>query len=549
MRKAPQLAPFQHPVFRAIWLASLASNMGGLIQNVGAAWLMTAIGGSRGEIALVQASQTVPIMLFSLAAGAIADNFDRRRLMLAAQCFLLLVSLSLTVVTWSGHVTPWMLLGFTFLVGCGTAFNGPAWQSLVGEMVPRSDLSAAISLNAIGFNVARSIGPAIGGVIVATVGAFAAFAINTVSYVGLIGVLARWKPQERKETLPPERLGSAMLAGLRFVSMSPGIFVVLGRGAVFGFGGIAVQALMPLIARDLTGGGAATYGLLLGGFGVGAVFGAFFGSRLRETISLEMLVRIAFVLAALCAGLAGLSSSSALAILAMLAGGGAWTMAMSSFNAAVQLSAPRWVVGRALALYQMATFGGMSAGSWVWGLVAEDIGTRQALYFSAATLAVGAAIGLRYVLPDMRTLREHPPADWNEPDLALAIRKGAGPVFVTIEFIIDDADVREFLAAMADRRRVRIRNGARHWSLLRDLADPRVWTERYDTPTWHEYVRQNQRMTQADVALGDRLRALHRGEARPRVRRMIEDRTGWTAADRNPDRRLTPPAPDPGGSH
>src|SRR5215203_6045276 len=188
-RRVSPLSPFRHPIFLAVWVASLASNFGGLIQSVGAAWLMTSIGASADLVALVQASITLPIMLFSLAAGAIADNFDRRNLMLASQIFLLVVSIALTLCAYFGLVTPWLLLAFTFLIGCGTAFNGPAWQSLVGEMVPRSELPAAIALNSMGFNIARSVGPAIGGFVVAAAGAFGAFAINAVSYLGLIVVL------------------------------------------------------------------------------------------------------------------------------------------------------------------------------------------------------------------------------------------------------------------------------------------------------------------------------------------------------------------------
>jgi MFS family permease len=219
--QASPLSPFRHRIFLAIWVASLASNFGGLIQSVGAAWLMISIGASADLVALVQASITLPIMLFSLAAGAIADNFDRRNLMLASQIFLLIVSIALTLCSYFGLVTPWLLLAFTFLIGCGTAFNGPAWQSLVGEMVPRSDLPAAIALNSMGFNIARSVGPAIGGMIVATVGAFAAFATNAVCSIGLIAVLMRWRPAIPPRVLPPESLRTAMGAGIRYVAMSP----------------------------------------------------------------------------------------------------------------------------------------------------------------------------------------------------------------------------------------------------------------------------------------------------------------------------------------
>jgi MFS family permease len=545
-RRISSLSPFQHRIFLAVWIASLASNFGGLIQSVGAAWLMTSIGASADLIALVQASTTLPIMLFSLMAGAIADNFDRRQLMLASQLFLLAVSVALTLCAYYGLVTPWLLLGFTFLVGCGTAFNGPAWQSLVGEMVPRSDLPAAIALNSMGFNIARSVGPALGGIIVATIGAFAAFAVNAVSYLGLIVVLARWRVVRPPRALPPETLGSAMAAGIRYVAMSPNLSVVLLRGAVFGVAAIAVQALMPLIARDLIQGGPLTYGVLLGGFGAGAVGGALLSTRLRQALSLEALVRIAFISFAVCALVAGLSPFAFLTIVAMALGGASWVLALSSFNATVQLSSPRWVVGRALALYQMATFGGMALGSWIWGVAADRFGTADALLIAAGVLVAGAALGLRLPLPELKTLNLDPLNRWTEPDLAIDILPRSGPVVITIEYVIREADVVAFLTVMAERRRIRRRDGARHWTLLRDLENPEVWIERYHNPTWLDYVRHNQRITQADAAVGERLRELHQGPGRPRVRRMIERQTGGPTLDPGSHAHdLTEPLTDP----
>jgi len=529
--RASPLAPFRHKVFRAVWIASLASNFGGLIQSVGAAWLMTSIGGSAALVAMVQASTTLPVMLFSLAAGAIADNSDRRNLMLISQLFLFSVSIALTIFSYLGLMTPWLLLGFTFLVGCGTAFNGPAWQSLVGEMVPRSDLPSAIALNSMGFNIARSVGPAIGGMIVAAAGAFAAFAVNAVSYIGLLLVLFRWHPPMPRRTLPPESLGAAMAAGIRYVAMSPHIGSVLLRGAVFGLAAIAIQALMPLIARDLVQGGPLTYGLLLGAFGAGAVAGAAISARMRQVMSMEALVRMSFIGFAGGAAIAGLSSNTVLTMAGTAVAGACWVLALSSFNATVQLSSPRWVVGRALALYQMATFGGMALGSWVWGALAESFGTGEALLISAAVLVAGAGLGLRFTLPESKSLNLDPLDRWTEPKIALNILPRSGPIVITIEWIIHEKDVMTFLSTMAERKRIRRRDGARHWTLLRDLENPDIWVERYHSPTWLDYIRQNQRMTQADVEVLERLRALHQGPERPRVHRMIERQTGGVPPD------------------
>ncbi len=523
---ASPFVPLRQPVFRAVWFASLASNFGGLIQAVGASWLMTSIAASADLVALVQASTTLPVMLFSLAAGAIADNYDRRRIMLTAQFFMFAVSIGLALFSWFGWLTPWTLLAFTFLIGCGTALNNPAWQSSVGDMVPRQDVPAAVTLNSVAFNIARSVGPAIGGAIVAASGAFAAFAINAVSYVALLAVLWRWTPPKVERLLPRETLWIAMSAGLRYVAMSPNIRSVILRAFAFGFGGIVVLALLPLIARDLVKGGPLVFGVLLGAFGAGAVAGAFLSARLRRMLTTEALVRLTFAAFAVAVAVMAASTSLWLTMLALCVTGGSWVMTLSTFNATVQLSAPRWVVGRALALYQMGAFGGMALGSWVWGRAILHIGTEQTLLVAAFTLLAGAALGLRYALPPLEALNLDPLSRWREPKVAVDIEPRSGPVIVTIEYIIAEEDVVAFLGAMAERRRIRRRDGARHWALLRDLTNAELWIERYDSPTWVEYVRQNQRVTQADAEIGERVRALHKGPVPPVVHRMIERQTG-----------------------
>jgi MFS family permease len=514
--------PFDQPIFRAVWLATVASNFGGLIQAVAASWLMTTIATSPDMVALVQASTTLPVMLFSLAAGAISDNYDRRVIMLIAQIFMFAVSTALAVLAWSGGIGPWLLLTFTFLIGCGGALNNPAWQSSVGDMVPREDIPAATMLNSAGFNVARSVGPALGGLIVASAGAAIAFAINAVSYVALIAVLARWRPHRPKRLLPRETMWIAMSAGLRYVAMSPNILSVILRGLAFGFGGIVALALLPLIARDLVKGGPLTYGILLGSYGVGAVFGAFVSGRLRQKLTTEALVRAAFVVFAVAVAVTAVSTRMWISIPAIFAGGACWVLTLSTFNATVQLSAPRWVVGRALSLYQMATFGGMAGGSWMWGWLTLHYGTEQALLAAAGALVIGAALGLRSPLPPLATLNLDPLSRWREPQIAVDIEPRSGPIIVTIEYLIRDEDVFAFLDAMSERRRIRKRDGARQWTLLRDLANPEIWIERYESPTWVEYCRHNQRVTQADAEIGDRVRALHRGENPPVARRLIE---------------------------
>jgi len=542
------LGPFRYAIFRDVWIANLVSRFGGLIQSVGASWLMVSMGASATLISLVQTSTTLPIMLFSLLAGAVADTFDRRRLMLVAQGFMLTVSVLLSVAAWFGVLTPWLLLAFTFLIGTGAALNGPAWQASVGDMVPRDDLPSAVALNSMGFNVARSTGPAVGGLIVAAFGAAAAFAVNTVSYLGLLFVLARWRSPDRGQRLQRETLGRAMGAGIRYVALSPTILTVLGRSLVFGLGASAIPALMPLVARDLIVGGPATFGLLLGAFGVGAVVGAYFSSGLRRTLSTEGFVRVALLALAATSIATAYSGTLVLTMAALFVGGAGWVLALSTFNVTVQMASPRWVVGRTLALYQMSAFGGMALGSWLWGAVTEHAGVATALLASAGVSIVCLAMGLLRPLPTAQKLDLEPLGRWKEPRLSLPIKGRSGPVVTTIEYRIVEEALPEFLRLMVERRRIRRRDGARHWSLLRDLERPEIWIERYDTPTWTETVRHNERATRADAEVGDRLRALNSGghdDGHPRVHRMLVRDLDAVLDDLDTEATLAAPLTDP----
>lgn len=542
------MSPLSVPIFRAVWISSIVSNFGGLIQSVGASWLMIALGASPQLIALVQASTTLPIMLLSLVAGAIADNLDRRKVMLSAQIFMLLVSAALSVFAWAGWLTPWLLLGFTFLIGCGTALNGPAWQASVGDMVPRAALPGAVAMNSMGFNIARSVGPAIGGAIVAAAGAAAAFLANAFSYIGLIAVLARWRPHPIEGRLPPEPIGTAMMAGVRYVAMSPGLRLVLMRALVFGVAASAVPALMPLVARDLVAGGPLTYGLLLGGFGLGAIGGALGTTRLRTRLRPEGVVRAAVLALSAGAVVAALSRTLPITIAGLLFAGAGWVLALSTFNVSVQLSTPRWVVARALALYQMAAFGGMAAGSWLFGIIAEVDGVATSLLVAAALQLVSLVLGFVFALPDIAEL-DLDLRDWTAPVTSVPILPRSGPIVVTIEYRIAAADLPRFLAAMDERKRIRRRDGARHWTLLRDLMEPELWIERYHVATWLDYVRHNQRRTHADTENSRELLALHQGGGDPIVHRRIERQTRAPTISRGTlDPEIADPLTDPSRS-
>lgn len=523
--RAPVLAPFRHEAFRLLWLATLVSNLGGLVQSVGAGWMMTTLTESHSMVALVQASTTLPIMMFSLAAGALADNFDRRTVMIVAQVGMATVSVLLAAMGYLGVLTPWLLLAFTFLIGCGTALFNPSWQASMGDLVPRQDLAGAVTLNTMGFNMMRSVGPAIGGLIVALTGAASAFALNAVSYIPLIVALLRWKPARMPNRLPREHFGSAIMAGIRYVSLSPNLTTVLLRGFMFGVAAIAILALLPSVAEEYVGGGALVYGTLLGCFGLGAIGGAFINARVRKHFSNEMIVRLACLgFSISCIGL-GFSRDPLLSHVVLLPAGACWVLALSLFNVSIQLSSPRWVVGRALSLYQTATFGGMALGSWVWGASADAFGPEWALTLASVVLLICAILGLRLPLPQFNALDLNPLGTFNEPILKLDLRPRSGPIMVTIDYLISQTDVPDFLRLMAERRRIRIRDGARQWALLRDLEQPELWIESYHVPTWIDYLRHNLRRTKADAENVQNLRTLHRSTEPPRVHRMIERQT------------------------
>jgi hypothetical protein len=319
-----------------------------------------------------------------------------------------------------------------------------------------------------------------------------------------------------------------MTAGLRYVAMSPHIEKVLLRGFLFGFSAIIVLALLPLVARDLPGGGPLLYGLLLGCYGIGAIGGAFLGGIVRGQWSNETIARAAFLGFAACVTIIALSPNAWLVGVGAAIGGVSWVLALAMFNVTVQLSTPRWVLGRALALYQTATFGGMALGAWVWGLVAENYGSDVALLTAACVMIIGAAIGLRLALPKKTPDNLDPLNRWQTPNIALDLRGRSGPVAILIEYIIREEDTHAFLEAMNDRRRIRRRDGALQWELLRDTEKPEQWMESYHVPTWVDYVRHNQRRTYADAGIDDRVRALHSGAEPPRVHRMVVRPTDWT---------------------
>lgn len=529
-------APLRFAVFRRIWLASLLSNLGLMIQSVGAAWAMTQMTASADKVALVQTALMLPIMLISMPAGAVADMYDRRVVSLVSLVLSLVGATMLTMLDWTGHITPNILLAFCFIIGSGMALFGPAWQSSVGEQVPPEVLPSAVALNGISYNIARSFGPAIGGIVVATAGAVAAFAANAVLYIPLLVVLFLWRRKVDVSRLPRERMSRAIVSGVRYIANSPSIRIVLTRTLITGICGGSVSALMPLVARDLLHGGAQTYGIMLGAFGMGAVIGAMNIGHVRKHLSGEGAIRACALIMGVAIAVVAVSSEPVITAAALVVAGSVWMLAVALFNIGVQLSAPRWVAGRSLAAFQAAIAGGIAIGSWGWGHLTDMVGVEAALLVSGASMFLSPLFGLFLRMPPTGA-RDEDAETLADPEVRLQLTARSGPLVVEIEYRVDQESARAFHGVMQDVQLSRQRNGAYGWSIARDIADPELWTERYHCPTWLDFLRQRNRATQSERALYQRAVAFHLGPDPVRVRRMLERPFGsvrWK--DDTPDR-------------
>ena len=505
--------PLQSPLFRGLWIATIVSNVGTWMQDVGAGWLMTSLSASPSIVALVEAADSLPVMLLAIPAGALADIIDRRRLLIAAQIYLMLVAGALAVVTIFALTTPWVLLGFVFALGVGAAIVAPAWSAIVPDLVRPDDLQSAIALNAIGINVSRAIGPAIAGVLVAFVGAWLVFVLNALSYIAIIAVLLQWRREHKKSTLPAERFVSAIRVGMRFVMHTRALQIVLVRGAAFFVFASSTWALFPLIVRRELERGPEVYGFLLTCIGVGAIGGAMMLPRLRARFSRDALVAGATVLYAIAAlTLAHVHSVGLLAV-AMLATGVAWMAIVSTLQVSAQLTLPAWVRARGLAAFVTVFLGGMALGAILWGQVATWTGIPLALTLAAGGMVAALALTWQLRIGDRQALDFTPTMDWPLPALAEAPEPDV-PVLVTIEYRIRSDKRTEFVAAMQDVRRMRRRNGAYFWQLVHDSEDPTRFIECFMDESWLEHLRQHERASVADRNVLNRAKAfLAEGES------------------------------------
>lgn len=513
-------APLALPTFAVLWVATVLGNIGSFMRDVASAWLATDLSASPAAVAMIQAAATLPVFLLAIPAGVLADILDRRRFLIAVQIGLALVSGALTLLAWRQSLTIELLIALVFLGGVGTAMMGPTWQSIVPELVPRDMLRRAVALNSLGVNIARAIGPATGGLLLAAFGAAATYGADLVSYLFVIAALLWWqRPAQAADPLREHFLG-ALRAGLRFTRAHSRLHVVLIRAAVHFAFGSSVWALLPLVARQLLQGGAGLYGVLLGAVGVGAILGALALPRLQRRLDADGIVLASALATALVMAALSVAPPVWLALPLLLLLGAAWILALTTLGGAAQAILPNWVRGRALAVYQMVFNGALAGGSLAWGFVAQGLGTPQALLIAAGGLAVAALALHRLRLP--RGEEDLDPAGhWPEPETAAAVAHDRGPVMILIEYRVAAAERDAFLRAIHQLAEARRRDGAFSWGVMEDAAEPTLLTEWFLVESWAEHMRQHRRVPNADADLQRDMLRFHQGDEPPRVRHLL----------------------------
>ena len=518
-------APLQIPLFRDRWIASTVSSVGTWMQDTAGTWLMTVLTTSPLLIALMQTAASLPVLLLGLLAGATADIFDRRKLLIFWQAWMLVAVALLTIFTFLGHISPWALLAFTFLLNTGSAMNNPAWQAIVPELVPRDLIPDTVSLNAASNNLARAVGPALGGLMVAAFssahkGAGSVFALNSLSFAGVIWVLVNWKRNPIfKSALPTERISGSIRGGLRYVRHSPPLQASLIRAFTYTFFISAIWALLAVVAKRDLRQGPLGYGILNGSLGVGAVIAATQLPRIRRRVNANRILLVSTLYQAGVMLILAYVRSPWIIIPVLLGSGCTWTATMSTINTSVQLAVPPWITARALGTYLMTFQGGMALGSILWGFIAEHASTPTAFAVSAAGLLLSLPLVHRFGIlqgptPDFTPYQfKRPAPELVGVDLEHAPDPHEGPVRISIEYIIPLECYATFTHAIHELRGVRLRDGAIRWGIYREASDPTHLNETFVMESWLDYLRSRERMTAEDAAVLERVRGLHHAVA------------------------------------
>ena len=493
-------APLRSGLFRALWIAVLVSNIASWMQTVGAQWLLVSQPHASILVALVQTADYLPDVLFGLVGGVLADTFDRRRLLMAVQGFLVVAGAALAALTFAGQMPPALLLTFTFLIGCGSVISLPAYQALVPDLVPRVQLHSASALASISVNLARAVGPAIAGVVIARAGGVGAvFALNAAMYLLFLVVLVAWRPPANTTPMVRERFISALRAGGRYVRYAPVVRRILLRSTLFLVPASALWALLPLIASQRLAQGADGYGLLLGALGVGAIAGAVVLPRVRARLSINALLAVSSVAYAVVLATVVLISNAVVILIVLLPAGVAWMAVLSTVNAELQLFLPAWVRARGLSVYQMVLFGAQGFGALAWGVIASPAGIAPTFLIAAAMMLAGAATMRVWPLIDTSEMDRSSVHYWPEPSLAVEADPADGPVVVRSVYNVSPEKEEPFLRAMARVRLSRLRTGATQWGLFRDGETPHQFVELFVVSSWEEHMRQHaDRLTGSD---------------------------------------------------
>jgi predicted MFS family arabinose efflux permease len=505
-------SPFRHTSFTIIWIATLVSNIGGWMYSSASAWLMSSLDPNPLMVSLVQVAATLPMMLFALPAGALADIIDKRRFLIGAECFIAVACTLFAALVWLRLITPGTLLLFIFLIESGSAAAAPAWQSVVSQLVSRQELPAAVAMNSAGINLSRALGPAVGGFITVAFGIAAPFWVNGVSNFGVIAALLRWRaPAPRDTHLPAERFLSAIRTGVRHAHNNRLLRATLLRAVVFFLFASCYWALLPLVARDQLGGGAALYGLLLGAIGASAIVGVLALPWLKATLGSNGVVAAGSIGTALALLLYGAARFPLIALLASCIAGVCWIAVLASLNVSAQLVLPEWVRGRGLAVYATVFFGALTVGSALWGQVARMGGLPMAHFMAAAGLVLTLPLMRRWKLQSGPGVDLTPSMHWPTPVLARHAGRDPGPVLVTVEYRIVEAQRAAFLRGLERLSHERGRDGAYAWGLFEDAAETGRFLETFLVESWSEHLRQHRRVTAADRLLQQQIESFLKG--------------------------------------
>ncbi|MFL6381333.1 MAG: MFS transporter [Nitrososphaeraceae archaeon] len=510
-------------LFRAMWVATTISNIGSAMQNVGGAWLMTSLAPSALSVALLQTSTSLSVVLLALPGGALADVFDRRRLFLGAQYFMLAAAAVLALFTLLGIVTPSILLAFTFLVGIAAALSMPSAMGSSMEMVPKSDAQQVVTLGGVSINVGFAIGPILGGLIVAASGPWFVFTLNALSFVGLIIFLHRWHRNTRLGGLPPERVIGAMRAALRYVRYSQQIHSLFIRDLAFSICASALMALLPVLTRQELRFDSTAFGVLVGCLGFGAILGGFVViPLLPKKISVEWRVGVSTVIFAGLLATLAYQSNIVVLCLVMIAGGISQLIIISNLNFSSYSNSPKWIGIRVLAVHIVIFQAGMTGGSLLWGVVATQIGISNALLIATIGLGIGLVTATRYRLFQDKNIDTTPSLHWPVPQVICSITPDDMQVLIQIEYIIDPARSDTFGCAIRELKNLRLRDGATNWGIFYDVANPNRYVETFRTESWIEHLRFHERFTKTDKEIEDRVLAFHIGKAAPIVSHFID---------------------------